>query len=79
MAPAISGLKLRTARVNSEIKAEPKVAAGPKNNTAAGNATSMVSIGTKKNLTKSGTILLKNFSHFDANQTARITGITVPV
>ena len=65
--------------VNWEIRVEPKVATGPKNRTATGKATSMVNMDTKKNFTKSGTNLLKNFSHFEANQTAKITGITVPV
>ena len=78
-APASVGLKPRIASVNSDIKVEPKVATGPRNSMETGIVTSSVSIGTKKNFTRSGMYLLKNFSHFEANHTARITGITVPV
>ena len=78
-APATNGLKSLIARVNSDISMEPKVAAGPKRSSVTGSVTRRVSIGTKKNFTRSGTILLNSFSHFDANHTARITGITVPV
>ena len=78
-APASIGLKLRIPRVTSEISVEPKVATGPKNRKATGRVTRSVSIGTKKNFTRSGTILLNSFSHLEANQTARMTGMTVPV
>ena len=79
MPPASSGLKLRIVRVNSEIRVEPKVATGPRKITATGKVTSRVSMGTKKNFTRSGMNRLNSFSHLDANHTARITGITVPV
>ena len=77
--PASIGLKLRIDNVNSEINVEPKVATGPKKSMDTGIVTSNVSIGTKKNFTKSGINLLNNFSHLEANHTAKMTGITVPV
>ena len=77
--PASIGLTLLTANVKCEINVEPNVATGPSSKMATGKVTNNVSIGTKKNFTKSGINLLKSFSHFEANHTAKITGMTVPV
>ena len=79
IAPASNGLKSLIVNTKCEIILDPKVAIGPIIINATGNATNKVNIGTKKNFTRSGTILLNNFSHFEAKYTTKITGITVPV
>ena len=78
-APARRGLIFLIARTVSEIIVEPKIVTGPIYINPAGSAVRSVSIGTKKNFTKSGINLLKNFSHFEAKYTTKIIGITVPV
>ena len=79
MAPASIGEKLLIVSTVSAIIVDAKVATGPITRNPAGSATKSVSIGTKKNLTRSGTNLLNSFSHFDAKYTIKITGITVEV
>ena len=79
MAPAIMGLTFRTAMTNPEIRLEPKMARGPMSRKPRGMDTSSVSMGTKKNFTRSGIKRLKKRSHLAAKYTTKITGITVPV
>ena len=79
MPPAKSGEKSRIAITVSAISLEPKVATGPINKKPTGKEIINVNIGTKKNFTRSGTILLNSFSHLLAKYTIKITGITVDV
>ncbi len=79
IAPANSGLKSLIEITICEISVEPNVAIGPITISATGTVINNVSIGTKKNLTKSGTNLLNNFSHLEAKYTINIIGTTVPV
>ena len=79
IAPANSGLKSLIEITICEISVEPNVAIGPITISATGTVINNVSNGTKKNLTKSGTHLLNNFSHLEAKYTINIIGTTVPV
>ena len=79
MAPAIIGLKSRIEITKSAMMLELNVATGPITRNPIGSVTNSVSIGTKKNFTRSGMNLLKSFSHFEAKYTTNITGMTVPV